>query len=1786
MAEKFSLVAQIRLQAPTNTRQVVDRIRRDLSGVSVQVHAKGAAKTAKEVAQVNKQLKNASKSATTFATNLKIATQRAAGLALATRAVSALTTRIKAAVDEAISFQRELVKVSQVTGKTLNELKGLTKEITNLSTTLGVSSSSLISVSRQLSQAGFQAADLQVALSALAKTALAPTFDDISRTAEGAIAIFNQFGKGAAALEGQLGAINAIAGQFAVESGDLIGVVQRVGGVFRSAGGSLNELLALFTSVRATTRESSESIATGLRTIFTRIQRPRTIAFLKNLGVELTNAEGRFVGPTKAVEALNKAFADLPQGDLQFVRIAEELGGFRQIGKVIPLIQQFAVAQEALKVAQTGQDSLAKDAATAQQALGVQIEKVRQEYLALIREFTDSSSFKLVVGLALNFASALAKVLSALNDILPLLATLGVASFAGRGGLGGLLGGLRGGLKRNQGGPIGFARGGVVPGTGNRDTVPAMLTPGEFVIKKSSVGKIGSGTLAQMNENRYAKGGIVINRGAIGGFFLRPEQGERDLSVNTSIGVQNPRALRLLGKGPKNQAALRKQALTSGTRGAQQRLLFGRKGIAQGKKLNSKLSDSQFTKSNTLKKKIGEPDADLALQDPRVARRIDRSISSGAAKVNPVSTSLRGVIKGFFPGGGDLKKNAGVAQVVKRETRKGLFRAVEGAAEPINRILDVIPTIDFNAQKVKQAGRTIARDRNASATTEGFIFEGIIQGITGAKLAGNTSNFDFPSSSIGRSKKTLANLFSSGNEGINSLIKADAKRTNSPAALASIIKKITNDINKNQLQGLKFANSGGGISGSDTVPAMLTPGEFVINKKAASNIGSSNLNRMNKQGVVGFNKGGPVGFEAGGVVTQGRHNYGLLPPGVTNVRDLPSSTSTSTSTSSKDTGPSKNSSEKATNRLLALSLAAGSLATASNFARENLGEYGDAVGDSVDASIKLTTSLVAASAVANTMGKFKPLGLAIAGAVIAFQAVNAVAGIFAKSFQRSADAAAKLGDVEGAVAAQRQADAATNRGVKGGTILGSIAGGIGVGAAAGLAGGIFAPITVTAGAIGGGIIGAIGGVVGSTFVGDADNTAEIAQKGIGANLAELDKDFDRFSKGSRSAAATIQQTNAILARARSNQKKFITDEDTAAKLKAEISKQELRLAVDVIGPTAESMKQLRAQTANMTKANQEAAIAAFKVAAAQRELIKINLDAARIGGATVRAGTAVENVVARFQAGSSSLEAAFKTLETSTSTFGKSIDGENALNEIKADINSRLDRIGVTGSARGVIDRSIDSSRAGAQFSARLSERIAGAQLTRGQTKKNEIEAIVTTITGEIENEFTGGGGANLTKTINGSLESVIKEATVNGTVDESKVVEGLAKAANAAGKPLRILGEAFIKHEKLINKLTAQRRAQEQKLVAAQSKAIDLQLEGAKVIQQAGGRRLSFQDQLGARANQANLRLRDAGIGGLGGTGTGNIIGASRRLANRNAQLNQKVTGGGRVSVDAARGPAISKANDALIQFTRQRIKLIQEEMNIIKQKNALERSAIDALLSGDAEAFFEQQSASAAASALKSGNTALIRSLDASAVGAGLKSLQDQGASSTELFSAARTAGLSQQQARIFSGTTPEENSLRRELMASGRTLGALGNTGSELEASNLGVATQIITEANNAFAETLKKELNSANDTQNQVTERNIKATDNLTQQLKDTSEQVSRLSDAIEGSPNEITSTINVNSAGGANDSLMSHLPGVLAENLKKLLPNITHDNNGNHQLNTPKNTPSTSGPGIMGAGSNY
>jgi transcription elongation factor len=59
-----------------------------------------------------------------------------------------------------------------------------------------------------------------------------------------------------------------------------------------------------------------------------------------------------------------------------------------------------------------------------------------------------------------------------------------------------------------------------------------------------------------------------------------------------------------------------------------------------------------------------------------------------------------------------------------------------------------------------------------------------------------------------------------------------------------------------------YANSGGsvpGIGNTDSVPAMLTPGEYVVNANAAAK-NSALLRAINNGTAQGFNAGGPVKY--------------------------------------------------------------------------------------------------------------------------------------------------------------------------------------------------------------------------------------------------------------------------------------------------------------------------------------------------------------------------------------------------------------------------------------------------------------------------------------------------------------------------------------------------------------------------------------------------------------------------------------------------------------------------------------------------------------------------------------------------------------------------------------------------------------------------------------------------------------------------------------------------------------------------------------------------------------
>lgn len=920
---RFVLTAQLQLQAPTNVGQVVRQIQSQLNNVQVNVQVQGTQQAQRQLNNVTTSTNQAANAATRLGQAFGLSIKRFAAFSIATRAVTLFTSTLSNAIKEAIAFERELTKISQVTGKSLSQLRDLTDEINRLSRGFGVSSTSLLGVSRILSQAGLNADETRIALDALAKTELAPTFDNITETAEGAVAIFNQFRLGAEALEEQLGSINAVAGRFAVEAGDLIGVVRRVGGVFKASGGDLNELIALFTSVRATTRESAESIATGLRTIFTRIQRPETIQFLKQFGVELLDLEGKFVGPFEATKRLSQALAGLGQGDITFIKIAEELGGFRQIGKVIPLLQQFAVAQEALNVAQQGSGSLADDAAKAQLALAVRITKVKEEFLSLVRSITETTSFQLFANTVLNLASALIKLADAFKPIIPLLTAFAGIKLAA--GIGGFLRGVGGGLRT----PRGFATGGLVPGSGNRDTVPAMLTPGEFVIRKSSVSKLGAGNLAAMNENRYAAGGEVVLRvrpNKFGGMFLSPPT-EGDSTINAPQGrqvsptysrsliekLQNSGQFGGLGAGTLLQTGSMRTTPVAGQKGIDTREPVSLKPNSEGAVpgVYSTTNESRrfgnvvptagfrdFIHSES-KGKISAGSKDgVSLQDPKIRALLNLYTGNARKKAtvpNKIASVKIAADSGSIPSlvANTADMNAGLQDEVTQITYTGMKNMVSSVINSSTltskigpeRLKKIRPNIKKSVAKLFNNDPQ-GRINSARAAIEGYLFEGIIGGITGKFPESGGALFDFMYPGKGDAEGWTDLFGPQGAAKIALLTAADAKRSATSGNKEAIVDKVgkylatavnpgllsqfvTADpivVKKKALGGLIHKFATGGAVGTDTVPALLTPGEFVINRSSAQKIGYGSLNRMNKVGK--YAKGGVVQrFNTGGGVT-------------------------------------------------------------------------------------------------------------------------------------------------------------------------------------------------------------------------------------------------------------------------------------------------------------------------------------------------------------------------------------------------------------------------------------------------------------------------------------------------------------------------------------------------------------------------------------------------------------------------------------------------------------------------------------------------------------------------------------------------------------------------------------------------------------------------------------------------------------------------------------------------------------------------------------------------------
>jgi len=938
--------AQVRTQLNTLTGSFVGTSKATNNLSKAQ---KGAQSNLKKTTQTISVARNEMRE---FGKDAALAIRRFGAFTVATGVVFGFTRAITGATKAALDYEREIVKVVQVTGAGVATIGRLNKSIQELSVTLGVDANKLAELSRIFAQTGQTIDQVRASIKAVARSSLAPSFGEMKNTAEGLIAALAQFNIQANKSEAVLAGLNAVSKKFAVEAEDLVSVIRRAGGVFSASAGqfeepidALNQLIGIFTAVRSTTRETADTIAVGLRTIFTRIQRRGTIEFLKQFNIELVDARGNFIGLFPAFQQLSKGLKDIiKSGDaLTLSAITEELGGIRQVGKLIPAITQFNKALEATKIAgEAAKKGLGKDVALALQPLGKQFELLQQRFNALIRDISQSNAFQNLGKVALSVANAFLSVAETLKPLLPLITTFatikltkGMVEF-GRGFFGGLKkGGGAGGVGARVGGAISggsartSAQGSARAVSSQSALTNALKTHGSILgnnntnlqkmsteLSRNSTAIANSVTqMGNLNNQMVGVLGNVINalnRASSGGFGARPKKFAKGGPVSGPSHAQGgvpaileggeyviPKKLATGGLVSSKVGLIALEPPGAGVDSASDTVEVGK--LSGGKASKGSILDSLLTNSN-----LPGGIAGNASFIKQWGKKSDPTDRSGKRKnIDSIMSIIqnRAGFKGqkkftavgaAFPGssvvGQEGNQMGSVEQNIKDSLESTFTVLIESTAGQLaNSLPGAVSLTGFNPQSIiKQIGLEDAT---------GKIFEGAVAALGPPFVASTDQDpFDFPSGigeELGGAYDKFKDLASIATDAKKQLHTKNLKQV----AGSKVKNLLAGDINESpEFQALKafaegvdltgaavaipekmqYKAAGGNIfkpRGTDTVPAMLTPGEFVINKKSAQNIGYSKLGKMNhlaKGGVA--SKGNIMQYFREGTTAE---NYGF-----------------------------------------------------------------------------------------------------------------------------------------------------------------------------------------------------------------------------------------------------------------------------------------------------------------------------------------------------------------------------------------------------------------------------------------------------------------------------------------------------------------------------------------------------------------------------------------------------------------------------------------------------------------------------------------------------------------------------------------------------------------------------------------------------------------------------------------------------------------------------------------------------------------------------------------------
>ena len=343
-----------------------------------------------------------------FEKSLEASNARVVAFGASAGSIYLLTDAFKSMVKSTIEVEKTLADINTVINASEKDIKSFGNTIFDVanktSQSFETAAEAALEFSRQglgLEQTAKRTADA-LTLARLSGLSAASSVEALTA----AVNSFSDAGLTTTQVVNKLAAVDA---KYAVSSADLAEAIKRVGSSASEAGVSIDQLVALVTSAQQTTARGGAVIGNSFKTIFTRLQRPKVLEDLQELGIQTTNAAGETLPLIQIITQLARTFDTL--GSAQKSQVGELVGGVYQINilKAVlgDLSKGYSTYSGALKASSGATNEAEKRIGKLGETLDSQINRVTNN---LKRAGS-------VVG-ELTIAPALEKVLTNVNAVL------------------------------------------------------------------------------------------------------------------------------------------------------------------------------------------------------------------------------------------------------------------------------------------------------------------------------------------------------------------------------------------------------------------------------------------------------------------------------------------------------------------------------------------------------------------------------------------------------------------------------------------------------------------------------------------------------------------------------------------------------------------------------------------------------------------------------------------------------------------------------------------------------------------------------------------------------------------------------------------------------------------------------------------------------------------------------------------------------------------------------------------------------------------------------------------------------------------------------------------------------------------------------------------------------------------------------------------------------------------------------------------------------------------------